>query len=235
MSILDLNGKRILVVGATGAFGSSLTNLLQAEGASVFGTASSQESSSRLAANLPMRLILDLENLASINAVAEYLAAGIEHLDGVILASGLVAFGDFANTPQSVSERLMKVNFSGQVELVRRLLPLLQNSSQLGNSPFVVSFSGVISESPMAGLASYSASKTALHGFVRSASKELRKQGISWIDARPGHTESGLVGRAIFGTAPNFGAGLSVESVCRRVVSAIINGEKDLPSSSFKS
>ena len=235
MSILDFNGKRILVVGATGAFGSSLTNLLQAEGVSVFGTASSQETSSRLPADLPLRLILDLANLESINAVAEYLAAGFEHIDGVILASGLVAFGDYAATPHSVTDRLMKVNFSGQVELVRKLLPLLQKSSELGNSPFVISFSGVISESPMAGLASYSASKTALHGFVSSASKELRKQGISWIDARPGHTESGLAGRAIFGTAPNFGAGLSVESVCGRVVSAIIDGEKDLPSSSFKS
>ena len=232
---MDLNAKRILVVGATGAFGSSLTNLLQAEGASVFGTASSHESSSRLAANLPMRLILDLENLASIKAVAEYLAAGVDHLDGVILASGLVAFGDIANTPQSVTERLMKVNFSGQVELVRRLLPLLHKSAELGNSPFVVSFSGVIAEIPMAGLSSYTASKTALLGYATAAAKELRKQGISWIDARPGHTESGLAGRAIFGTAHNFGSGLSVESVCRRVVAAIINGEKDLPSSSFES
>lgn len=232
---MNLDGKRIFVVGATGSFGSSLANLLAAEGASVTGTASSQESSSRLSANLPLRLILNLENLDSINAVADYLTAGWDQLDGVVLASGLVAFGEVAHTPQSVTDRLMKVNFSGQVELVRRLLPLLQKSSELGNSPFVVSFSGVIAESPMAGLASYSASKTALYGFATAASKELRKQGISWIDARPGHTESGLAGRAIFGTAPNFGTGLSVESVCRRVVSAIINGEKDLPSSSFKS
>ena len=85
----------------------------------------------------------------------------------------------------------------------------------------------------MAGLAAYSASKTALLGFAQAAAKELRKAGISWIDARPGHTESGLAARAIYGTAPNFGVGKEVSTVVERMVSGILNAEKDLPSTSF--
>jgi cyclic-di-GMP-binding biofilm dispersal mediator protein len=85
----------------------------------------------------------------------------------------------------------------------------------------------------MAGMASYSASKTALLGYAQAAAREFRKLGISWIDARPGHTETGLAGRAIFGTAPGFGAGLAPEKVAKRIVEAILNDEKDLPSTSF--
>jgi cyclic-di-GMP-binding biofilm dispersal mediator protein len=230
----SFSGKQVLVVGTTGAIGSALTNLFVTQGVSVFGTASTEASSTRLRADLPMRLILDLENPASIEAVAGYLASTVNAIDGIVLASGLVAFGELESTPASVTERLMKVNFSGQVELVRQLLPLLRNSAAAGKEPFIVSMSGVVSEQPMAGLSSYSASKTALFGFASAASKELRRQGIRWIDARPGHTESGLANRAIFGTAPNFGTGLSVEEVAGRILEAISSDEKDLPSSSFK-
>jgi cyclic-di-GMP-binding biofilm dispersal mediator protein len=85
----------------------------------------------------------------------------------------------------------------------------------------------------MAGLSAYSASKTALNGYAVAASKELRKAGVNWIDARPGHTESGLASRAIFGIAPNFGQGKSVTEVVSRMVAAIAGQERDLPSSAF--
>jgi cyclic-di-GMP-binding biofilm dispersal mediator protein len=149
------------------------------------------------------------------------------------LAAGLVAFGGVAETPIAVTERLMKVNALGQIALVQQLLPKLQQSVTTGNDPFVLSISGVISEAPMPGLAAYSASKTALHGYAIAAAKELRKAGITWSDARPGHTESGLAGRAIFGTAPNFGAGKTVPDVVARMLYGLTVGEKDLPSTVF--
>jgi cyclic-di-GMP-binding biofilm dispersal mediator protein len=85
----------------------------------------------------------------------------------------------------------------------------------------------------MPGLAAYSASKTALQGFAQAAAKELRKSRIRWMDARPGHTDSGLAGRAIFGTAPNFGEGMTVEHVTSRIIQGILGDERDLPSSAF--
>lgn len=231
---MDLNEKRILVVGASGAIGSAISTILISHGAQVFGTASSPESSVRLRADYPLRLVLNLEQPQSIEAVADYLGSQVNSLDGVILATGLVAFGSMDATPLSVTERLLNVNFTGQVNLVQKVLPLLRRSASERYSPFVVSLSGVISESPMPGLAAYTASKTALYGFATAAAKELRKQGITWLDARPGHTDTGLASRAIFGESPNFGTGLTTEFVAERIVNAILNEEKDLPSSSFK-
>jgi NAD(P)-dependent dehydrogenase (short-subunit alcohol dehydrogenase family) len=227
-------GKTILVVGGNGALGAEFCDQLSHLGANVLGTARNAETSARLKSDLGARLLLDLESPVSITALTNYLLALPTHIDGIILASGLVAFGSVNETPISVTSRLMQVNALGQMQLVQELLPKLQESASAGKSPFVISISGVISEKPMAGLASYSASKTALHGYVLAASKEFKKLGITWLDARPGHTETGLAGRAIFGTAPNFGAGLSSAFVVRRILDGIANSETDIPSTAFQ-
>ncbi|MFM2384841.1 MAG: hypothetical protein RL166_715 [Actinomycetota bacterium] len=227
------SGKKVLVIGASGVLGNELCSQLMAAGAHILGTAKSAESADRLRADLFARLLVDLESPASITALTDYLLASPDSIDGVVLASGLVAFGSVGETPIEVTNRLMQVNMLGQVQLLRALLPKLQASAVMGNNPFVVSISGVISEKPMAGLAAYSASKTALHGYYSAASKEFKKHGVNWIDARPGHTETGLAGRAIFGTAPNFGAGLEPAHVVNRILAGIQNSESDLPSASF--
>ena len=229
----SLAGKHVLVVGASGAFGSEFCNQLMAQGAMVSGTARSAETSARLRGDLHQRLILDLETPASIDQLANFLKSETDSLDGIVLAAGLVAFGTIGETPSNVTNRLMQVNASGQIQTVAALLPKLVESANAEREPIVLSISGVISELPMAGLSSYSASKTALLGFAQAAAKELRKAGVSWIDARPGHTESGLAGRAIFGTAPSFGQGKTVQEVVTRMISGVINGERDLPSTSF--
>ncbi len=228
-----MDGQTILVVGANGALGLEITNQLMSAGALVIGTARSAETSLRLRADLSQRLLLDLENQDSIDTLTNYINSSVEVIDGIVIAAGLVAFGSIHETPNSIQSRLMQVNALGPINLVRQLLPKLQRSADSGKHPFVVSISGVIAENPMAGLAAYSSSKTAMHGFAIAAAKELKKLGIRWLDARPGHTDSGLAGRAIFGTAPNFGSGMQVEHVVSRIIQAIKADEKDLPSNSF--
>ncbi|MEY4494168.1 MAG: hypothetical protein RL570_283 [Actinomycetota bacterium] len=231
--MVTLAGSTVLVVGANGAFGAEFCNQLMSAGAHVVGTARSTDSSIRLRADLQQRLLLDLENQESINTLATYLTSLPQQLDGIILASGLVAFGQIAETPQAIQRKLFEVNALGQINLVSQLIPKLKSSVDSGGAPFVVSISGVIAENPMAGLATYSASKTALLGYANAAGKELKKFGIRWLDARPGHTESGLATRAVFGQAPNFGTGFEVSHVVSRIIRGITEDEKDLPSSSF--
>jgi short-subunit dehydrogenase len=231
--MVTLAGSTVLVVGANGAFGAEFCNQLMSAGAHVVGTARSTDSSIRLRADLQQRLLLDLENQESINTLATYLNSLPQQLDGIILASGLVAFGQIAETPQAIQRKLFEVNALGQINLVSQLIPKLKSSVDSGGAPFVVSISGVIAENPMAGLAAYSASKTALLGYANAAGKELKKFGIRWLDARPGHTESGLATRAVFGQAPNFGTGFEVSHVVSRIIRGITEDEKDLPSSSF--
>jgi cyclic-di-GMP-binding biofilm dispersal mediator protein len=180
----ELQGRQILVVGASGAFGNEFCTQLEAAGAKVIGTARNADSASRLQPQLEQRLLLNLEDPQSIQTLATYLTASQTTIDGIVLASGLVAFGSVAETSAAVLQRLTQVNTLGQIDLVQQLLPALVQSTAAGRSPFVVSISGVIAERPMAGLSAYSASKAALHAYATASASTKNLAFGGWMLVR---------------------------------------------------
>jgi short-subunit dehydrogenase len=125
------------------------------------------------------------------------------------------------------------VNASGPIQLISSLHPVLKAAAEAGREPFVLNITGVIAEQPMQGLAAYSASKTAVDGFMKAITREWRRDGIKVISTYPGHTETGLASRAIEGMAPNFPQGMTSEHVVERLIVAIENSEAAVPASSF--
>jgi len=229
----EIKGKNILVMGASGVLGSTIATKLASLGATVMATSSSLESAERVPHNANPRLLVDLSSEESINILLEYLLDSDVKVDGIINATGVVAFGNFSELEPKTLNRLFAINALGPIQLIRGLLERLKESAASGNEPFILTISGVVAQSPMAGLAAYSASKAALYAFGQAISRELRRDGIRVIDARPGHTETGLATRAIAGVAPAFPQGMSAEQVADRIIRAIIENEKDLPADSF--
>jgi cyclic-di-GMP-binding biofilm dispersal mediator protein len=154
-------------------------------------------------------------------------------LDGLVVASGVVAFGAASELEAATVDELFAVNTTGPIHLITKSQPYLAVSAREGREPFVVTLSGVVAEAPVAGLAAYSASKAGLAAFVVAAAREYRRAGIRILDARPGHTGTALSEHPIAGTAPRFGAALDPDLVAARIVTAIADGEKDLPSTAF--
>jgi cyclic-di-GMP-binding biofilm dispersal mediator protein len=231
----NLRGKTVLVLGGSGALGSLLVSKLSAQSAQVMATTTSNDRGAHIPTVASPRLLLDLENPASIEVLVNYLIQSGAQIDGIVNATGVVAFGPAAEMSASTLAKLCAVNFTGPVALISGLLPALKASAAAGNEPFVVNISGVVAESPMAGLAAYSATKAGLWAFSQALTREVRKDGIRVIDARPGHTETGLATRAIAGTAPAFPTGMTPDSVADRIIRAILAGETDLPSTAFAS
>lgn len=229
----ELKGKNILVLGASGVLGSTITAALASQGATVMATSSTIESAERVPQGANPRLLVDLTNQESIRVLVDYLVSSEAKVDGIVNATGVVAFGNFSDLDAATLTKLFAVNVTGPMQLIQGLIGLLKASAASGNDPFIVNISGVVAESPMAGIAAYSASKSALYAFDQAISRELRRDGIRVLDARPGHTETGLATRAIAGQAPNFPTGLTPDSVAQRIVKAIVEDEKDLPSSAF--
>ena len=218
--------KTILVVGASSVLGAELIQRLQAAGAKlILTTRSGQSAVARTGVDEVHSL--DLTSEASIASFVNSL--GDRVLDGVVVAAGVVAFGSAAETPIEITENLMRVNALGAISLITKL----HSNLKAGTEAFVLTLSGKIAEVPTAGMAAYSASKTSLFAWVTAVAREFRRDGIRVIDARPGHTETGLASRAIFGTTPNFGQGLTSTAVADRIMRALFDGEKDLPSSEF--
>ena len=231
---MDLNGKTFVVVGGSGVLGHHLTQKLHESGAQVLATASSNESAARINAVASVRLLLNLEQPESISTLAEYLNATDTGIDGVINAAGVVAFGRPEELGWQVQNRVMQINASGPAQLFSSLLPALSKAAEERGEAVVVNLSGVVAEQPFPGLASYSASKSAIRSYLASLQRDWRRNKVRVLDARPGHTETGLAARAIAGTAPQFPAGLSPESVATRIIAGIVQAETDLPATAFQ-
>ena len=225
---MELTGKKFLVVGASGVLGAELTRQLQEKGATVLGTARVNETAGNIPAKVEIRLLLDYESPESVKTLTDYLLASSE-IDGIINASGLVAFGEAASLDSQTIGRLMAVNASGPMQLFAALQPLLAKKDE----SVLVNLTGVVAETPLPGIAAYSASKCAIDGFLTGVAREWRRTGTRVISARPGHTETGLAGRAIAGEAPKFPDGMTAEQVASRIIQAIEGDEKELPASSF--
>jgi cyclic-di-GMP-binding biofilm dispersal mediator protein len=225
----SLTNTTVLVIGATGGIGQDLCAALQHAGATVIGTSRDAAKFSSMTATTSSQRILDLADGDSIAAFLDDIESDGVALNGIIVAAGVVGFGNAVDVPAAGFDRMMAINATGPIHVLSALSPIVGESGD----GFVVTLSGMIAETPMAGLSAYSASKAALHAFSVAAGREFRRLGVRFIDARPGHTESGLATRALFGEAPNFGAGLTTETVAARIVAAILNDEKDLRSSAF--
>ena len=224
---MDISGKTFLVCGASGALGSELVVQLRAKGANVLGTASTNESAAKIPTGVEVRLLLDYTKPESIKTLTDYLAASTE-IDGIINASGVVAFGDATETSPEIVNKLFSINALGPIQLLSALAPVLAKKEQ----SVVVNLTGVVAETALPSIASYSASKFAINGFLQAVAREWRRAGTSVISARPGHTETGLADRAIAGTPPKFPAGKTATEVAARIIQAIEADEKDLPASS---
>lgn len=225
----DLAGARIAVVGATGALGALLSAELAARGARLLVTGRDPDRLEALGAlAAEVRVVADLGDATAGDAVA---AAAREHLgglDGLVNAAGVVAFGTLVDTPDEVVEELFLTNVVGPLFLLRRVLPLLEESQG-----FVVQLSAVVAEQPLARMAAYSASKAALSAAATALRTELRRSRVEVYDVRPPHTETGLASRPLAGDAPRLPAGKDPAAVARRVVEAIEAGEHDLGPEAF--
>ncbi|MEO8219891.1 MAG: SDR family NAD(P)-dependent oxidoreductase [Specibacter sp.] len=216
----NLQGAVVLVVGATGGLGSRIATQLESEGSIV--VRSSKSAGHDLRAPAVIREVLD----------ATYAQHG--RLDGLVVASGVVAFGAASELASSTVEELFAVNTTSAIQLITQSHPYLAASARDGREPFVITLSGVVAEAPVVGLAAYSASKGALASFVVAAAREYRRAGIRIVDARPGHTGTALSEHPISGAAPRYGAALNPDLVAARIITAIVDGEKDLPSTAFQ-
>ena len=228
----DLNGASILLVGASGGLGRELADILHNKGAVL--TLAGRDHLALQAIGVPGHIVTG--DVTEPGVPEEFVEAAMRHggkLDGVIYAAGVVAFGPASEVADSTLDTLWAVNTKAPMVLLRAATPALQKSAEAGGSPFMLALSGVVSESPTAGLSAYSAVKSALAAHFSAAGREMRRVGIRLVDARPGHTETELSKHPVAGDPPPFPKGLEPRAVAERIVQGIEVDEKDLPSTAF--
>lgn len=226
---VELRGARVLVLGGSGVLGSSIAADLTGRGSSVVLAGRDRDRLRETASELGdvPTVAFDMRVPADGRRVVEESVDALGGLDGIVNAVGVVAFGPLAELTDQALEELVIVDFMGPLRIIRIALPYLENG-------FVVNLTGVVAESPVAGMVAYSATKAGLSAATRGLARELRRSNIHFLDARPPHTETGLAGRPIAGTAPWMPGGLDPVTVARVVVEGLANGKRELAASAFQ-
>jgi NAD(P)-dependent dehydrogenase (short-subunit alcohol dehydrogenase family) len=219
---MELNEARTLVVGATGVLGVAVTHALHDAGARVVVTGRDPDRLAHLADVSDEALELDLLDVDACRAVVARAAERLDGLDLVVVASGVAGFGTAQDTPDAVTEELFAVNTLGPIAVLAASVPVLRRGGTL------VALSAILADAPMAGMAAYSASKAGLSAYLSALRREVRRQGLTVLDVRPPHMETGLAERAVAGDPPRLPAGQDVAAFVGRLVEGIRSGAREL-------
>jgi short-subunit dehydrogenase len=213
---VEIAGARILIVGATGGFGSALARAFSAAGADLVVASRNATSLAAIAAEVgAIAVPTDLTEDGAPEALVMAASTVLGGLEAVVCAIGVVAFGPAVDVDDDTIERLFRVNTLAPMRLSRAALGALSRGG------LIVNVSAIVATMPTAGMAAYSASKAALSAFDAAIAREGRRVGIRVLDLRPPHMETGLSQRPIAGEAPTLGPGKDPDAMARRVVEAI--------------
>ncbi|MDR3171664.1 MAG: SDR family oxidoreductase [Treponema sp.] len=185
-----LEGKTLLVTGASSGIGRAVAIECSRAGARVLITARNEE---RLRETLS-RMEGDAHTLIAADLSGEEdhtrLIACIPALDGLVHCAGLTRTKLFPFVDRETLDEVMAVNFTAPALLSARLVRE-KKLRKGGSIVFISSISG--SGCVWAGNAMYSASKGAINGLMKNMALDLAQKGIRVNSMNPGMVETPIV------------------------------------------
>ena len=173
-----MQGKNILIVGASSGIGAALAESLNLKGANVY-------SASRHEGNTPSVLHLDFDAKAPDYQVFAQLP---DQIHGFVYAPGTINLKPFGRLSQADFQNDFQINVLAAVGVLQAILPKLKRAE--GAS--VVLFSTVAVQTGMGFHSSVAVSKGAIEGLTRSLAAEFALQKIRVNCVAPSLTDTPL-------------------------------------------
>ncbi|RLQ22474.1 SDR family oxidoreductase [Seongchinamella sediminis] len=171
---MDLNGKLIVLTGASGGIGRAMAASLAGAGARLVLVGRDDARLEQLRATLPgaghSSVAADLTTAAGRDSVV---AACHGQLDLLVNNAGVNHFGLLEQQSDQQLQQMIEVNLLAPMLLTRALLPQLQ-----ARQGCVVNIGSGFGSIGFAGYCAYSASKFALRGFTEALRRELADSGV---------------------------------------------------------
>ncbi len=219
---MELDGARVLVAGASGALGGQLADALRERGATVVAGGRDADRLRDVAERCGTDPVtFDAVDVDSCTAAVDAAARALGGLDAILVTVGVAGFGRALDTEPAVSEELFAVDVLGPMALVRAA------ARHLGEGGTVAVFSAILADLPTAGMADYSAAKSALSTWLQVLRREERKR-FTVLDVRPPHLDTGLETRALAGEPPRLPAPMPGGDVVTLVVRALEQGASEI-------
>lgn len=186
---MQLQGKRVVITGASQGIGAAMAHAFRAQGATVLLVARSQDKLADLGNKIGAEwLVADLTNSTDLDALVARCAGVLGHIDVWVNNAGVETDDAFVHTDRAEIRSLARLNFEAPLMLTRDVLPhMLARGS--GHIVMTSSIAGAI---PFPGLAAYAGSKAGLTNFSETLRLELKGSGIGLTVVAPGPVDTAM-------------------------------------------
>ena len=177
---MALEGKVVVITGAKGGLGTTVTDAFLAAGATVVGISRSIKQTDFGHSNFTA-IQADFSNSATVTQAAAAIASKFGRVDALIHVMGGFAAGTVADTDDETWRRMLDLNLNSGFYAARAFIPYLRKSSGR-----LIVVGSKTADAPHAGLTAYVTSKAALVMLVRVIAAENADAGMTANIVMPG-------------------------------------------------
>lgn len=233
----ELEGRSILVTGASRGIGRRVAERLAKLGARLTVTARSEDELGTLvneiranggvAEAVPVDLT-DPQQRELLVATAVERHGGI---DVLVNAAGVASFGEFITSTHEILRKVMEINFFAPAELMRSVRPHLEASARGGRRPAILNIASICGRCGIPSLPEHCASKHALVGLTETLRAEYSRFGIDVLLVLPGVVQSDDLNRHLIRNEGeiylNFEGAQKADEVADAVVTSLIRNRRE--------
>ncbi|HLT29438.1 MAG TPA: SDR family NAD(P)-dependent oxidoreductase [Myxococcaceae bacterium] len=190
-----LQGKVVLVTGASRGIGAAIARTLGAEGASLVLCSRTREALDDTVQALEREKVpvlaqaCDVADVSQVEALVAAAQGRFGRVDVLVNNAGIVVRRSLLDMEDADYTRVLDVNLVGPFLLIRRLVPGMIERHE-GRIINVSSISGTLGSPRQSG---YCASKWGLNGLTRSLAEELKGTGVTVTAVLPGSVDTDML------------------------------------------
>ena len=189
-----LEGKIVLVTGATRGIGKAIALTLGSSGATVIGTATSKagaENISKMLVDnqiLGKGIVLDVKNNDQIASLGEDIKKDFGSIDILVNNAGITRDNILLRMKEDEWEDIINTNLSSVYKMSKSVLRGMIKK----RSGRIISITSVVGAMGNAGQSNYAAAKAGMIGFTKSLAREVGVRGITVNAIAPGFIETDM-------------------------------------------
>lgn len=189
-----LEGEVALVTGASRGIGRAIAQCLAANGATVIGTATSEEGASAIgdwlqaSGHAGFGVALDIGSQDSVDAVVAAVAERAGSVSILVNNAGITRDNLLIRMKDEEWEQTLQTNLGGLYRMCRALIKPMMKARK-GR---IINIGSVVGLMGNAGQTNYAAAKAGMGGFTRSLAREVAARGITVNCVAPGFIETDM-------------------------------------------
>ena len=189
-----LEGKIVLVTGATRGIGKAIALTLGSSGATVIGTATSKVGADNISKMLVDNqisgkgIVLDVKDNDQISSLAESIKKDFGSIDILVNNAGITRDNILLRMKEDEWEDIINTNLSSIYKMSKSVLRGMIKK----RSGRIISITSVVGAMGNAGQSNYAAAKAGIIGFTKSLAREVGVRGITVNAIAPGFIETDM-------------------------------------------